>query len=81
MTSKTENEAFKKRISSLEISTKLGTELDKLITAVQAELTNFFVIEKCPEEMEEDKAQEFIEKFSRLADQKQAAFQVSSTVL
>lgn len=75
LTSKAENEAFKKRISSLEISTKLGTELDKLILDVQKELTDFF--EKCPAEMEEDDAQGFIKEFSRLADQKQAAFQVS----
>lgn len=75
LTSKAENEAFKKRISSLEISTKLGTELDKLILDVQKELTDFF--EKCPAEMEEDDATSFIKEFSKLADQKQAAFQVS----
>lgn len=75
LTSKTENEAFKKRIASLEITTKLGADVDRLITEVQSTLVSFFA--KCPAEMQEDQALDFIRKFSALANQKQNEFQVA----
>lgn len=75
LTSKTENDAFKKRIASLEITTKLGTDIDRLIAEVQSTLVSFFT--KCPAEMQEDQALDFIRKFSALANQKQSEFQVA----
>lgn len=75
LTSKTENDAFKKRIGSLEITTKLSTDVDHLIKDVQTTFTDFF--SNCANEMEEDDARQFINRFSKLADQKQDEFQVA----
>lgn len=75
LTSRTENEAFKKRIASLEIATKLSADVDRLIREVQAALVDFF--KNCPAEMEEDEAHSFIKRFSSLANQKQDEFQVA----
>ena len=61
LTSKTENDAFKKRIASLEITTKLSTDVDHLIKDVQTTLTDFF--SNCANEMEEDDALQFIKRF------------------
>ena len=79
LTSKAENEAFKKKISTLEITTKLTSNVDTLILEVEESLTNFF--SQCPREMEEDDALEYIEKFSKLASTKQNEFQVSVNLL
>ena len=73
--SKSENEAFKKKISSFEIATKLDKDVTKLITEAQSELTNYF--KDCPSEMEEDDAKAFVKGFASLADHKQDEFQVS----
>lgn len=75
LTSKTENDAFKKKIGSLEITTKLSTDVDHLIKDVQTTLTDFF--SNCANEMEEDDALQFIKRFSKLAAQKQDEFQVA----
>lgn len=75
LTSKTENDAFKKRIASLEITTKLCTDVDHLIQDVQTTFTDFF--SNCANEMEEDDAHQFIERFRKLARQKQDEFQVA----
>lgn len=75
LTSKTENDAFKKRIAVLEITTKLSTDVDNLIKDVQTSLTDFF--SNCQNEMEEDEALQFIKRFSRLAGQKQDEFQIA----
>lgn len=75
LTSKTENDAFKKRIAVLEITTKLRTDVDHLIKDVQTSFTNFF--SNCKSEMEEDEALQFVKSFSRLAGQKQDEFQIT----
>lgn len=75
LTSKTENDAFKKRIAVLEITTKLRTDVDHLIKEVQTSFTNFF--SNCKSEMEEDEALQFVKSFSRLAGQKQDEFQIT----
>lgn len=75
LTSKTENEAFKKKISALEITSKLNGNVDSLITEIEASLTDFF--SQCPREMEEDDAMDYIRKFTNLANTKQSEFQVS----
>lgn len=75
LTSKEENEKFKKRISSLEITTKLGTDVDRLITDIQGDFSNFFL--DCPKEMDDADASAFIKKFIKLVDEKQNEFQVA----
>ena len=75
LTSKTENEAFKKRIGELEVSSKLTKNVNSLISDVESSLTNFFV--KCEAEMEEDDAKSYIKGFEKLANQKQNEFQIS----
>ena len=75
LTSKEENEKFKKRISSLEITTKLGTDVDRLITDIQSDFSNFFL--DCPKEMDDTDASSFIKKFIKLVDEKQNEFQVA----
>ncbi len=75
LTSKSENEAFKKKISALEITTKLTSNVDSLITDFETSLTEFF--SQCPNEMEEDEAMDYIKKFTKLATTKQNEFQVS----
>ena len=75
LSSKSENEAFKKRLSSFEISTKLSSDIQKLITEVQSELTSYF--SECSSEMEEDDAIEFVKGFVKLAGHKQNEFEVA----
>ena len=75
LTSKTENEAFKKKIASLDITTKLSTDVDRLIQEVQPAFIDFF--KNLPLEMEENEARSFIRKFSSLANQKEIEFQVA----
>lgn len=75
LTSKTENEAFKKRIDSLDIKTKLDEDVSKLAEDVQANITDFF--DNCRDEMEEDEALQFVKRFSRLAGEKQDEFQIT----
>lgn len=75
LTSKSKNEAFKKKISNLEIATKLTKNVDALITDVEKSLTDFF--SQCSSEMEEDEAMDHIKKFTSLATTKQNEFQVS----
>ena len=75
LSSKSENEAFKRKLSSFEISTKLNTNVTKLITEVQSELTSYFKF--CPSEMEEDDAMEFVKGFAKLAERKQNEFDVA----
>lgn len=75
LTSKTENEAFQKKIAVLDITTKLSTDVDHLIKEVQTSFTNFF--SNCKNEMEEDEALQFVKGFSRLARQKQDEFQIT----
>lgn len=73
--SKDENEAFKKKISSLEITTKLSSELDELIEDVQKDLTAFF--NGCPKEMDDADAKNFIVRFAKRAKDKQTEFHVA----
>ena len=75
LSSKSENEAFKKKIAKFEISTKLNTDVTKLITEVQSELTSYF--KDCPGEMEEDDAMAFVKGFAELAGRKQDEFEVA----
>ena len=75
MSSKSENEAFKKRISSLEISTDLDVKVEELIMNVQSELTLY--LNKCSNEMEEDDAMAFVKNFAKLAGRKQDEFVVA----
>ena len=75
LSSKSENEEFKKRIETFEISTKLNTDVTKLITEVQSELTSYF--KDCPGEMEEDNAMTFVKGFATLAGRKQDEFEVA----
>lgn len=75
LTSKEENEKFKKKISSLEITTKLTSDVDGLITDIQEDFSDFFV--KCPKEMDDGDARDFIKKFMKLVDDKQNEFQVA----
>ncbi|MBV4428291.1 dynamin family protein [Clostridium tyrobutyricum] len=77
LTSKSENEAFKKKISSLEIATKLTDNVENLISDVQSSLTEFFVYDKAKEQMEEDDARCYIKQFSKLAISKQNEFRVA----
>lgn len=79
LTSKEENEKFKKKISSLEITTKLSKEVDQLIGNIQKEVTDFFL--DCPEEMYDTDASTFIRKFIKLVDEKQNEFQIAEDVL
>lgn len=73
--SKVENEAFKKRISKLEIETDLSKKLTELTGDVENLLTDFF--KNCKVEMEEDEAQSKLGEFRRFAEQKSAEFQVT----
>ena len=75
LTSKAENEAFKKRIAKLEIATKLTRNVDTLIADVEDSLTSFF--SQCPREMEEDDAMSYIRSFKKRALEKQNEFQVA----
>lgn len=75
LTSKAENDIFKKKIGALEITTKLSSDVDNLIKDVQTAFTDFF--SNCAKEMEEDEASQFIKRFSKLAEQKQDEFQIA----
>lgn len=75
LSSKSENEAFKKRIASFEISTKLDSDIRKLIQEAQNELISYF--EGYPNEMEEDDAMAFVKGFAKLAGHKQDEFEVT----
>lgn len=75
LTSKEENEAFKKKIEKLEITSKLTKSVDALIADVEESLTDFF--SWCEEEMEEDDAMIYINKFEKLATQKQNEFEIA----
>ena len=75
LSSKSENEAYKKRISSLEISTDLDVKVEELIMNVQSELTLY--LNKCSNEMEEDDAMAFVKNFAKLAGRKQDEFVVA----
>ena len=75
LTSKVENEAFKKKIAKLEIATKLTKNVDALIADVEDSLTSFF--SQCPTEMEEDDAMAYIKSFAKLSATKQNEFQVA----
>lgn len=75
LTSKAENDAFKKRIAKLEITSKLTKSVDALISDAEESLTDFF--SKCEKEMEEDDAMAYIKSFAKLAAQKQDEFQVA----
>ena len=75
LTSKEENEAFKQKIEKLEITPKLIKSVDVLIADVEDSLTDFF--SWCEEKMEEDDAMTYINKFEKLATQKQNEFQVA----
>lgn len=74
LTSKKENEAFKKKLAKLEIGTKLTKNLGDLIAELEGYLTDFF--SKCPVEMEEDEAITYIKNFEKLKLTKQNEFQV-----
>ena len=75
LTSKEENEAFKKKLAKLEISSKLTKNVGDLIAEVEGSLTEFF--SQCPTEMEEDEAITYIRSFTKLASTKQNEFQVA----
>lgn len=75
LTSKTENEAFKKKISKLEITTKLDRSIQDLMAEVEEPLTDFFA--QCPMELEEDEAMAYIKRFAKLAEVQQNEFQVA----
>lgn len=74
LTSKEENEAFKRKIEKLEITSELTKNVKVLIMDVEKSLTDFF--SNCGEEMEEDDARECIRKFKKLTEQKQNEFQI-----
>ncbi|MCM1022640.1 MAG: dynamin family protein [Prevotella sp.] len=73
--SKEENEAFKRKIAGLEITTKLNQKISDLVGDVQKDLRNFFMM--CPEEMEEDEAAAKLNEFKIFAEQKANEFQVT----
>lgn len=76
LTSKAENDAFKKRIAKLKINEKLLMKsVDALISDAEESLTDFF--SKCEKEMEEDDASAYIKSFAKLSSQKQDEFQVA----
>lgn len=75
LTSKEENEAFKKKLAKLEIATKLTKNVGDLIADVEGSLTEFFC--QCPAEMQEDEAITYIRNFAKLASTKQDEFQVA----
>lgn len=75
LTSKDENEKFKRKIASLEITSKLTSDVDGLITDIQEDFSEFFM--KCPKEMDDSDARDFIKKFIKLVDDKQNEFQVA----
>lgn len=75
LTSKAENDDFKKRIAKLEITSELTKSVDALISDVEMPLTEFF--SECENEMEEDDAMAYIKSFAKLATQKQNEFQVA----
>ncbi len=74
LTSKTEIDAFEKKIDSLDIKTKLNEDVGTLVEAVQKDITDFF--KNCRSEMEEDEALQFVKRFSKLAGEKQDEFQI-----
>lgn len=77
LTSKKENEAFKRRISSLEITTKLKHDVSALAADVEETLTDFSYNECTSKELDEDYALEFIRNFKSLAENKGNEFQIA----
>lgn len=77
LTSKKENEAFKRKISSLEISTKLKHDVAALAADVEETMTDFCQRECTRKELDEDDALDFIRKFSRMVEDKGNEFQVA----
>jgi GTPase Era involved in 16S rRNA processing len=77
LTSKKENEAFKRRISSLEITTKLKHDVSALAADVEETLTDFSYNECTSKELDEDYALEFIKNFKSLAENKGNEFQIA----
>ena len=77
LTSKKENEAFKRKISSLEISTKLKHDVAALAADVEEAMTDFCQRECTRKELDEDDALDFIRKFSRMVEDKGNEFQVA----
>ena len=75
LTSRTENEAFKKKIAALNITTELEHEVNALAADFEDPLTAVF--KNCDAELEEDEAEDLIRKFKRLAENKQNEFQVA----
>lgn len=73
--SKAENEAFKKRIATLNITTKLDSEVNALAADFEEPLTTFF--QNAKKELEEDEATDLIRSFKKLAEAKQNEFQVA----
>ena len=77
LTSKKENEAFKRKISSLEISTKLKHDVAALAADVEETLTDFSYNKCTSKELDEDDALEFIKSFKSLAEDKGNEFQIA----
>lgn len=77
LTSKKENEAFKRRIASLEITTKLKHDVSALAADVEETLTDFSYNECTSKELDEDYALEFIKSFKSLAENKGNEFQIA----
>ena len=77
LTSKKENEAFKRRISSLEITTKLKHDVSALAADGEETLTDFSYNECTSKELDEDYALEFIKNFKSLAENKGNEFQIA----
>ena len=77
LTSKKENEAFKRRIASLEITTKLKHDVSALAADVEETLTDFSYNECTSKELDEDYALEFIKNFKSLAENKGNEFQIA----
>lgn len=75
LTSRDENEAFKKKIASLEITSKLDSKVDKLIRIVQTDLMKPF--DDCSKEMDDQDASKFVRSFIKLVNDTQNEFQVS----
>ena len=75
LSSKKENDEFKKKLRKLDIKSQLAENMNDLISEVENELTVFFNM--CPSEMEEDDAMSYIKSFKKLADTKQNDFQVT----
>ncbi len=77
LTSKKENEAFKRKISSLEVTTKLKRDVAALAADVEEAMTDFCRRECTRKELDEDDALEFIRKFSKMAEDKGNEFQIA----